>query len=383
MHLSCVDCGKDHPDELGRYRCLACGGLLEVRGEWSWAPEGTGVWRYATMLPPAGGARITLGEGGTPLLALPRLARRIGVASLHVKVEGQNPTGSFKDRGMCAGVTLAAARGSRLLLCASTGNTSASLAAYAARAGLAVAVLVPAGKIARGKMAQAIAFGARVVEVDGTFDAALASAEVLAGEPGSGVLLMNSLNPYRLEGQKTLAFEVLEQLRDDAWRVPDVVSYPYGNGGNVSAGWKGLREAWEHAPGLAQAGEPPRLLACEAKDRKETLATAIRIGEAVNASKAERAIRDSRGLRIAVSDESIVAAQRELAAEGIFVEPASAASIAGLRAAVAAGDVEPRARVVAVLTGNGLKDPDAVARFPSHVERSAADVESLRKVVFG
>ena len=329
-----------------------------------------GVWRYRSLLPALDDAPpVTLREGDTPLLRCDRLAAWAGVRELRVKVEGANPTGSFKDRGMTVGVTLARALGVRAVGCASTGNTSASLAAYAARAGMTCVVHLPRGKIAAGKLAQAVAHGARVVEVDGSFDDAMAEVErrSTAGES----YLLNSLNPLRLEGQKTLLFEVLESC------APDRVVFPVGNGGNVSAAHKAMREAREtglstHAPILTgvqaegaaplarhYAGQPYAPVA-----RPETIATAIRIGDPVNARKALKAIRETGGALTTVTDAAIVDAQRRMAREeGLFVEPASAAPLAGLRRLVDEGVVARTESVVLVATGHGLKDTDAVARF--------------------
>jgi threonine synthase len=367
-----------------RYRC-DCGGLLEVEADWRWQPsEARGLWRYRSLLPVLDDAPpVTLQEGGTPLVRCERLAKWAGVRELRVKVEGANPTGSFKDRGMTVGVTLARALAARALACASTGNTSASLAAYGARAGLPTHVLVPAGKVAAGKMAQSMAFGAKVVEVEGGFDDAMALVETLSAQ--GRVYLLNSLNPLRLEGQKTLLFEVLEA------HAPDRVVFPVGNGGNVSAAHKALREA--NATGLSRAsvmltgvqaaGAAPLVTgAYRPVEKAETLATAIRIGRPVNAEKALRAIRDTGGAITAVPDEAILDAQRRMAQEeGLFVEPASAAPLAGLKKLVDAGVVSPSESVVLVATGNGMKDPDVVSRFAEKPMRVKADLDSLLKVL--
>jgi len=374
-----------------RYRC-ACGGLLEVRADWRWEPsDARGVWRYRSLLPVLDERPpVTLAEGGTPLLRCDRLAEWAGVRELRVKVEGANPTGSFKDRGMTVGVTLARALGARTLACASTGNTSASLAAYAARAGMPPLVLVPKGKIAMGKMAQALAFGAQVLEIEGDFDDGMRLVEEMSAD--GSVYLLNSLNPLRLEGQKTLMFEVLEDLS------PDRVVYPVGNGGNISAGHKAIREA--NATGLSRAapmlsgaqaaGAAPLARAWREKRAyapikgAETLATAIRIGAPVNAAKAERAVRDTGGAFVVVTDEEILDAQRTMAArEGLFVEPASAAPLAGLRRLVESGEASRSESVVLVATGNGLKDPDVVARFAPPARRVPATLDALRAALRG
>ncbi|HUR68293.1 MAG TPA: threonine synthase [Candidatus Thermoplasmatota archaeon] len=389
QQLACIQCTRTYPLTEIRYRC-ECSGLLEVRADWTWKPsDARGVWRYRSLLPHLDErAPVTLAEGGTPLLRSERLAAWAGVRELRVKVEGANPTGSFKDRGMTVGVTLARALGATSLACASTGNTSASLAAYGARAGMRPLVLVPKGKIAMGKMAQALAFGARVVEIDGDFDDGMRLVEELSST--GAVYLLNSLNPLRLEGQKTLMFEILEE------HAPDRVLYPVGNGGNISAGHKALKEA--HATGLSRAapmlsgaqavGAAPlarawrEKRAYEPQKGAETLATAIRIGAPVNAAKAERAVRETGGAFAIVSDEEILEAQKTLAAtEGIFVEPASAAPLAGLRKLVAEGIASRSESVVLVATGNGLKDPDVVARFVAPAIRVPATLDALRGVL--
>jgi len=295
-------------------------------------------------------AIVTLGEGDTPLLPAPRLSARLDL-DVWLKCEGANPTGSFKDRGMTVALSKALEEGRRAVVCASTGNTAASAAAYAARAGLPALVLQPAGAVALGKLAQARALGARVLEVRGSFDQALAAARQLT-ERGTHVLV-NSLNPYRLEGQKTAAFEILEELG----APPTVLALPYGGGGNTRAYVMGFEEA---GAGL------PRIVAVESSRRAETTASAIRISAPVHAPEVEEALERTRGLIAKVSDETLLDAWRALAQEeGIFCEPASAAGVAGLaNARLAAGT-----RVVCVITGHGLKDPEAVERLtPPPVE---------------
>lgn len=362
--------------------CRACGGLLEVvlespRLPGSYRDRPLGVWRYKELLPHHPDREpVTLQEGGTPLLEAPRLAQALGIRRLQLKFEGTNPTGSFKDRGMTCAVSWAVGEGARLLGCASTGNTAASMAAYAARAGVRGIVLLPAGKVALGKVAQAMAHGARVLEVDGSFDDAMAVIIELAAK--GEVSLLNSKNPFRLEGQKTLLLEVLDQ-RDGA--VPDRVVYPVGNAGNISAGHKALLEAREaglitdlpRLTGAQAAGASPIAAAIgqgasaiTPNANPETLATAIRIGRPVSAIKALAAIRGTDGTAVAVPDEAITDAQRALAQrEGVFVEPASAASIAGLFSLAGQGSLDPGEEVVAVLTGHGLKDPSAAERLSS------------------
>ena len=318
--------------------------------------------RYRRFLP-VGDATppLTLGEGGTPLVRLDRLGASLGLSRLYVKVEGQNPTGSFKDRGMVVAVSKAMEGGARSLICASTGNTSASAAAYGAAAGLEVVVVVPRGHIALGKLLQALVAGARVVSVDGSFDQALAIVRALAEQDDHPVVLVNSVNPDRLEGQKTAAFEIC----DDLGRAPDVLAIPVGNAGNISAYWAGFREyraagitaAVPRMAGFQAAGAAP-FVAGHPIEHPETVATAIRIGNPASWAKAIAARDESGGSIEAVTDEEILAAYRDLArTEGIFCEPSSAASVAGVRLMAAAGRLDDDPLVVCVLTGNGLKDP--------------------------
>ncbi|HUH17318.1 MAG TPA: threonine synthase [Methylomirabilota bacterium] len=304
---------------------------------------------------------ISLGEGGTPLIHARRLGARIGLENLYLKVEGANPTGSFKDRGMVLAVNRAVAGGARAVVCASTGNTSASAAAYAAAAGLPCHVVLPAGKVARGKLAQALAAGARLVMVDGNFDAALDAVRQL-GEAGSAVVV-NSINPDRLLGQQTAAFEIVDVLG----RAPDVLALPVGNAGNITAYWAGFRR-------YADAGHSslPRMAGFQADgaapivrgapvESPETVATAIRIGNPASWEGAVAARDESGGLIETVSDADILAAQLSIArTEGVFCEPASAAGVAGVTRLAAERRIGPEEVVVCVLTGHGLKDPDAV-----------------------
>ena len=323
--------------------------------------------RYRRFLPVTDATpSLTLGEGSTPLVAAPRLGAAIGVTGLHLKVEGQNPTGSFKDRGMVVAVSKALEAGARAIVCASTGNTSASAAAYGAAAGLEVIVILPKGQIALGKLLQALMAGARVVAIDGNFDQALAIVRALAEQEDHPVTVVNSVNPFRLDGQKTGAFEIC----DDLGRAPDILAIPVGNAGNISAYWagfldyarEGLIAATPRMWGFQAAGAAPLVLGRRV-ERPDTIATAIRIGDPASWDKAIDA-RDSSGGRIeAVTDDEILAAYRDVARlEGIFCEPASAASIAGLRKVAAAGAVQPGATVVAVLTGHGMKDPHTAGR---------------------
>ncbi|WP_010534957.1 threonine synthase [Brachybacterium squillarum] len=306
---------------------------------------------------------LSLGEGGTPLVAAPALSRRTG-AEVHVKVEGQNPTGSFKDRGMVSAMTKALADGATTVVGASTGNTSASAAAYATAAGMSCVVLLPEGKIAAGKLAQAVVHGAQLVQVQGNFDDCLEIARKLHAE--HPVELVNSVNPYRLQGQKTAAFEVCDALG----RAPDLHLLPVGNAGNISAYWMGYREYHEQGVvdstpamwGFQAAGAAP-FVAGRPIPNPETVATAIRIGAPASWHLAVEARDTSGGVIEAVTDEQILAAQQILAAEvGVFVEPASAAGVAGLLAKAERGEVPAGATVVITVTGNGLKDIDTALR---------------------
>jgi threonine synthase len=310
---------------------------------------------------------VTLQEGATPLLPAPELSRRTG-CEVFLKVEGANPTGSFKDRGMTMAITKAVEEGSRAVICASTGNTSASAAAYAARAGLTCAVLVPQGKIAMGKLAQALVHGAQLLQVQGNFDDCLALASKLAID--YPVSLVNSVNQYRIEGQKTAAFEIVDVLGD----APDIHCLPVGNAGNITAYWQGYREyaadgTATHTPrmwGFQAAGSAP-IVNGAVVENPSTIATAIRIGNPASWTKALDA-RDQSGGRIdAVTDRAILAAYRLLArSEAVFVEPASAASVAGLLQVAAAGELPAGSRVVCTVTGNGLKDPEwAISGAPA------------------
>jgi threonine synthase len=332
--------------------------------------------RYRRFLPVTDATpRLSLGEGATPLVRAERLGRAIGVADLYLKVEGQNPTGSFKDRGMVVAVAKALEGGARAIVCASTGNTSASAAAYGAAAGLDVIVVLPRGQTALGKLLQALAAGARVISVDGNFDDALRIVRALAEQEEHPVTLVNSVNPFRLDGQKTAAYEVCDELG----RAPDILAIPVGNAGNISAYWTGFRDYVDadivrsrpQMWGFQAAGAAP-LVSGRPVERPETVATAIRIGAPASWDKAIAA-RDESGGRIeAVTDDEILAAYRDLARlEGVFCEPASAASVAGLRKMAAALALDPDATVVAVLTGHGLKDPHTAERVVPGVIEAA------------
>ena len=309
---------------------------------------------------------VTLCEGGTPLIHSQRLSERMG-ADVYLKYEGANPTGSFKDRGMTVAISKAVEEGAKAVICASTGNTSASAAAYAAKAGIECAVLVPKGKIALGKLAQALVHGAKLIQVDANFDEALVVARDLV--ENYPVTLVNSVNPYRIEGQKTGAFEICGALG----RAPDYHVMPVGNAGNITAYWKGYREERDannitflpRMFGFQAAGAAP-IVVGHPIEKPSTIATAIRIGNPASWKQAEEAARDSEGAIRAVTDREILNAYRQLAREGIFVEMASAASIAGLLSLGAEGMIAAGKTVVCVLTGHGLKDPDwAIAGAPT------------------
>ncbi|MYL63702.1 threonine synthase [Bacillus hwajinpoensis] len=299
--------------------------------------------------------QLTLNEGNTPLLKLDQLSDELGI-SLHVKIEGANPTGSFKDRGMVMAVAKAKEEGSDAIICASTGNTAAAAAAYGARAGLRCIIVIPKGKVALGKLAQAMIYGAEIFEIDGNFDEALRMVRDIAEtEP---IALVNSVNPYRLEGQKTAAFEVCDQLGE----APDVLAIPVGNAGNISAYWKGFKEyvSEENRPQMRgfEAEGSAAIVQKKIIPNPETIATAIRIGNPASWHLAEEAVIESKGKIDSVTDDEILHAYQELAKkEGVFAEPASCASVAGVMKQVASGEIKKGTKVVAVLTGNGLKDP--------------------------
>jgi threonine synthase len=322
---------------------------------------------------------VTLNEGSTPLIHAERLSERIG-ADAWLKFEGANPTGSFKDRGMTVAVSRAKGRGAEAVICASTGNTAASAAAYAAKAGLRGAVIVPEGKIAIGKLAQALMHGARVVALQGNFDDALRIVRELAER--HPIELVNSVNPYRIEGQKTAAFEVVEELGE----MPDALAIPVGNAGNVTAWFAGFREWCGASPilyGFQAEGAAP-LVHGAPVENPETVASAIRIGNPARWEEAMNAFTASRGRVAAVSDEQILDAYRWLAAtEGVFCEPASAASVAGLLAhgLPTADGTEPE-RIVAVLTGHGLKDPDTALGKAPPVLTCRNDIAEVEEAVF-
>lgn len=394
----CLRCAREL-DELDPHpQCPFCGGLLELRHTWPvergaalasrfrTSTSSSGVWRFGPIvLPGGGGAAITWPEGNTPLVARTAIAKWAGVPALQLKHEGMNPTGSFKDRGMTVGVTQAVRVGATAVACASTGNTGASLAAYAALAGIPALVLVPVGKVALGKLTQSLAYGARTLLVRGDFDDCLRLVREASEE--LGVYLLNSVNPFRIEGQKTIVLEMLEQLN---WETPDWIALPAGNLGNTAAFGKALRESVE----LGLITRVPRLLAVQSdgaapfamsfrenfrvrhRVRANTIATAINIGAPASYQRAVQAIRETNGVVTSVSDGNIMEAKAIIDGAGVGCEPASAASVAGVRQMRLAGTIAPDARVVCVLTGHVLKDPESLDRYhrgteppPSHANR--------------
>jgi len=393
-HLACVNCGATFPADEIIYNCKKCGHLLAVRypldtltvKKATWNKRPLSVWRYRELLPVTI-KPVTLQEGGTPLYHLESLGKEMGLLHLYAKHEGMNPSGSFKDRGMTVGVSMALQLNKKSVACASTGNTSASLAVYAAKAGIPAVVLLPAGQVAVGKVAQALMHGAKVISVRGNFDRALEMVHELC--ISHGLYLLNSINPYRLEGQKTIGFEALDQLGD----VPDRFVLPVGNAGNISAVYKGFRELEELGlidrlpmmTGIQAQGSSPIVKAIREnlpevipEMNPETIATAIRIGAPVNAEKALTAIRKTGGLAETVTDDEILKMQRDLARkEGIGVEPASAASVAGIRKLVEAGAIDRNERIVCVVTGHLLKDPDTVIKQCEPPIEINADLPSL------
>lgn len=404
FYLQCINCHKKVSLKEVVYYCKNCGDLLEVKYEFKklrlkveeldWKKRPLSVWKYKEFLPVLDETKIvSLGEGGTKLYRCDRLAEKLGLKNLYVKNEGENPTGSFKDRGMTVGITKALEYGVKTVVCASTGNTSASLAAYATKAGVRCLVIIPSGKVAYGKLAQAIVYGAEVIQIRGSFDDALNIIVKLSLESGE-VYMLNSVNPYRLEGQKTLAYEVIDQLNG---KPPDKIIVPVGNAGNISAIWKGFKEFKElkitdslpKMMGIQAEGAAPIAEAVKAgRDtikpilKPETIATAIRIGIPINWKKAIRAIKESGGKAETVSDKEILEAQKVLArSEGLFVEPASASSIAGLKKFLEAGEIDKDEVVVCVATGHGLKDPDTPVKFFVKLVEVEADLRVIKEII--
>lgn len=405
----CLACGSELLETDVAIRCPACAGLLEVRHRNPELPgpelralfqtrcctrsdsPASGVWRFRELvLPTAPEPPVSHPEGNTPLIQREAVARWAGAPGLLLKHEGHNPTGSFKDRGMTVGVTQARRIGARAVVCASTGNTAASLAAYAAQAEIPAVVLVPAGKVAAGKLAQTIGYGARVLAVRGDFDACLRLVEESAQR--LGLYVLNSVNPFRLEGQKTIVLELLQQL---GWDPPDWIVLPGGNLGNTAAFGKALEEAREW--GLVQ--RIPRLAVVQAEGaapfarsyagnfservrvEAETVATAIRIGNPASFDRAVRAIRATDGVVTAIPDAEIMEAKRVIDRAGVGCEPASAASVAGVRRLVGEGLVRPGERVAAVLTGHMLKDPDALLRETTAVTEMDPTPGALERAI--
>jgi threonine synthase len=426
--LRCIEpgCGASFAAHSRTLACATCGGLLDV--EYRLDPDATelerrflerrtgsgdadrsGVWRFRELFPFVDDLSqiVTLGEGNTPLYYAARSAQYAGLGELRFKHQGLNPTGSFKDNGMTTGITQARLLGARVVACASTGNTSASMAAYAARAGMRAFVFIPAGQVAYGKLSQALEYGATVVEVEGNFDEALGIVRQLADE--TDLYLLNSINPFRLEGQKTIIVELLEQLD---WRPPDWIVLPGGNLGNASAFGKALHElvalgftrktarlAVVQAEGaapfydLVKSGDGSRLVPVA---RPSTMATAIRIGNPVSWKKALRSLAWTDGVVERVAEQEIADAKAMIGSDGIGCEPASAATLAGVRRLVAAGTIPPDSNVVCILTGNLLKDPDytvdyhtrelkpgegpsITGRFANRPVRVAADREEIKR----
>jgi len=394
--MKCISCGEQYALDEIIYTCRTCGSTLDVISIPDVSKDifecrKSTMWKYKEFMPVDESKIVSLEEGGTPFCRCQKLGDKLGI-ELYVKVEGSNPTGSFKDRGMSVGITKAVELGVKTVGCASTGNTSASLAAYAARAGKRCIVLLPAGKVALGKLAQAMFHGAEVFSVNGNFDEALETITALALE--GQLYLLNSVNPFRLEGQKSIGFEVVDDL---GWKAPDRIILPVGNAGNISAIWKGVKEFNEAGfiddlpmmTGIQAEGAAPIANAVrkgknsiEPVINPETVATAIRIGAPVSAQKALRAIYESDGMAETVTDNEILSAQKLLArTEGIGVEPASAASIAGLLKLVESGEVDKGEQVVCIVTGHLLKDPNTAINACVEPVEIDANVEALSKII--
>ncbi len=404
----CAQCGAITPETAASAECASCGGLLEIvhaapdahgaallalfglRCGMKPGSEPSGVWRYRELVMPSATNPVSHPEGNTPLIARGSVQTFARSASLLLKHEGHNPTGSFKDRGMTVAVTQAKRIGARAVACASTGNTSASLAAYASHAGIPALVFVPRGQISLGKLTQSLAYGARTLLVDGDFDACLRLAREASRE--LGVYLVNSINPWRIEGQKTIVFEMLQQLGYDA---PDWIALPAGNLGNTSAFGKALREAFA----LGMITRVPRILAVQAAGaapfaasfvnhfatheavHAETLATAIKIGDPASWDRAVRAITETNGVVASATDAEILDAKAVIDASGVGCEPASAASVAGVRQLRDSGVIGEHERVVAILTGHVLKDPGIIQRY--HQETEPRPARANRPIEIG
>lgn len=407
VRLVCADCGIEYPTAVPRYRCT-CGGLLtieqpiealrqHVSREFFDARlasrdklDQSGVWRFRELLGDYTPDEIvSKPEGRGNLYEDQRLTDWAGIGRLWLKHEGENPTGSFKDRGMTVGMTHARRLGARTVACASSGNTSASLASYAATAGLAALTFVPEGKVSTAKVAQTIAYGAKVIQIRGDFDAAMRLVQEVAETPEYGVYLLNSINPFRLEGQKTIVFDALQALN---WQTPDAIVLPGGNLGNTSAFGKALEEALA----LGLIDRIPQIITVQASGaapfarafargfapgsyqpvEAHTVASAIAIGDPVSYPRARRVIQRTEGIVLAVSDAALLAAKAQIDRAGIGCEPASAATLAGLRALIADGLLSPKGSVLAILTGNLMKDAEVIAAYHQpdpHGERPGAN----------
>ncbi|MBW9140338.1 MAG: threonine synthase [Candidatus Aramenus sp.] len=387
--MRCLSCGYESPLDQRIITCPKCGGILEINiklKSFSFSKlRGRGVWRYREAIPGKYDKIVTLNEGGTPLIK----SRERG--EVYYKFEGANPTGSFKDRGMTVAISSAVNTDHKVVVAASTGNTAASAAAYAARAGLKIFLLLPKGKVALGKLAQSVLYGATIIEVNGSFDVAMSSVMKIYKELGI-VYPLNSFNPWRLEGQKTIAYEIVEDMG-----VPDAVIVPVGNAGNIYAIWKGFKELME--AGVIE--RVPRMIGVQAEgaspianaiikgldkpefvENPETIATAIRIGKPVNWMKAMKAIKESKGYAITVSDNEIMEAQKELARkEGVGAEPASASSLAGYNKLLREGFLDKGDKVALILTGHALKDPDAMLRQDKRM--ISLNPEEIERAILG
>ncbi|WZL72669.1 threonine synthase [Clostridiaceae bacterium 35-E11] len=344
------------------------------------------IHKYKDFLPVTENTKIiSLCEGNTPLIRAENLEKEMAGLEIYLKYDGLNPTGSFKDRGMTMAVTKAVEEGAKAIICASTGNTSAAAAAYAAKAGIRCIVIIPNKKIAMGKLAQAIAYGAEIIAIDGNFDDALNMVKEISEK--HPITLVNSINPYRIEGQKTGAFEICEQLGD----APDYLSIPVGNAGNITAYWKGFQEYKAYG----ESRQLPKLLGFQAEgaapivenrvfDNPETIATAIRIGNPASWDKAVAALEASKGQINKISDEEILEAYRMIASkEGIFAEPASCISVAGIYKLYKQGKLEKGKKVVCILTGNGLKDPDVAVSMGGKIKELKSDFALIEKEIIG
>jgi threonine synthase len=403
--VRCIECGQTHDPNRPAYACSSCGNLLEAAIDMDEAAElleenefdgrPLSVWKYREAIPVEEGAHvISLREGGTPLIHCRRLEEELGLKNLWIKFDGTNPTGSFKDRGMTVGVTKAIELGMKVVTCASTGNTSASLAAYAALADLDCVVLIPEGKIALGKLAQAMMHGAEVLAIKGNFDQALDM--VMRASDDLGMYVLNSINPFRIEGQKTAAYEICDQLGGAS---PEVLYIPVGNGGNSSAYWKGFREydsmdivsGCPSIRGVQAEGAAPVAAMFETNasvlvpvESPDTVATAIRIGNPANWTKTVKALKESGGGAFAVSDDEILEAQKFMARlEGIFPEPAGAAALAGLMRDIEQEMVDRSSLIVCVSTGHGLKDPDTAIAQSVRPRVIEPTMEALSRVLGG